>query len=332
MQTARYSISERTHEEPMAPARFSVKLGQSADTTVDVPFCLSVPPKAQINYSGYGSTQDHCLPGPLYAKSSPVGNFPAFTDDVRDLTIVDVLGASTAVPGGAHMFEPVVGIADMLDLRLAMWTSLARHGKAFAKGRECVEELHGSNHVTQESLRRLADAGVIGLADAGYVDNVGAGHALVAGSKEIVIFLYNQHCGATTPHGDFAAYFQGGPQSLHVGKLPIFARSRLFDMSYDDMCEQYSKFPQIHAPENAKFLHSISLGTFKKLTTVEAPLWGLPQGMEVTLHIVTLNMRGPGLHEFGLLAQDIVSTILSPANEELVNSVLLGQILIPQPA
>merc|ERR1719240_1057180 len=212
-----------------------------------------------------------------------------------------------------------------------MWTSLARHGKAFAKGKECVDELHETNQVTQESLGRLADAGVLGLIDAGYVDNVGAGHALVAGAKEIVIFLYNQGSSATTPPGDFAAYFPGGPQSMHVGKLPIWARSRLFDMNYDVMCEQYGKFPHIHAPDNAKLLHGISFGTFEKMTTVDAPLWGLPGGMEVTLHVVTLNMRAPFLHEFGLLAQDIVNTILSPANEELVNRVLLGQILMPTP-
>merc|ERR1712228_614765 len=122
-------ISTRTDEEPMAPARVSIKLNQTASAAVDVPFCLTVPPKAKISYSGYGYAEGSCFPGRLYAESDPVGSFPGLTEDAAELPIADIAAGSTAVASGVHMFKPLVGIEDglsNLDLRPATWTSLAR--------------------------------------------------------------------------------------------------------------------------------------------------------------------------------------------------------------
>lgn len=333
MEDARYSITARTHEQPVAPARFSVKLGQPGGVSVDVPFCPTVPPNAQISYTGFGSTGRSCLPGPIYAKSAPVGSFPGLTDDVADLPIIDVAAASTAVLGSLHLYEPAVGIVDATSaVRLGAWASLARQGKAFARGKECVDEVREAQQMTQERLDKFADAGVFGFVDGGLIDNGAVGHALVAGAREIVLFVYNQDTKSKTPHPeapeDFAGMFKNGPRSISIGKLPIYARSWLFDMDNEAMKEQYRTFPQMDAPDGAEHLFGITLGTFKNLTTLDLPLWGVRSGIEVTLHVVSINIARQT--PFDSLAQDVVNTILSPTNQELLHSVLLDRMLMPK--
>merc|ERR1711972_57468 len=175
--------------------------------------------------------------------------------------------------------------------------------------------------VNQAAVEGLADDVVHAVIDGYYSDDSGIGQALRGGAVEIVAYLDTDR--KNLPW-DLVNLFTG-PFVLegesHESQFPVFREQAA------SILTQYEAFPKLNVSSGAKFLNSISVGTVQAVT-VDSKLWGIPGGRAVTLHVVGVSslVSIGGLNSFynyDLLTQEVIETIVSPENAQLVQDVLM---------
>merc|ERR1712107_419941 len=168
-------------------------------------------------------------------------------------------------------------------------------------------------------MGQLAAASVNAAVDAGFTDTTGIAFAVAAGSTEIVAYL-----NYSTP--DHLAHLFTGSYEID-GMTYDENPWPVFEQSATEVVSKYMAFPQLALTTGAKLLTAISVGTLTA-TTVENPLWGLPAGVTVTLHIIGVSSsvtigQLQDVRDYDVLVQEVIETVISEENNDLIQGTVL---------
>lgn len=308
---AEYKLGSATNQPLFTPARFSIELGSGEGATAPVSYCAPGMCDLSVLYKGanWAGVDRFTAPGSL--------NIDGAEQYAGTLPLVKVVAASSAFLGAASTSDATDVVQDMVSSQFAVWTTSPTNGASFSDAESTISSLTNAGEVTSTTLKALSKKGIHSIIDGGYTDNTGIAHAIAAGADEVVTFLVD------VP--DFFNLFQGGPSEDDVvaGIYEIYFQ--IFQESSEQVQTLVNNFDTL-AVGSAQHLQSVQIGTITA-TTVQSDEFGIAAGRTVTLHVVAVDslLSIGGLDDFtdyGVLVQEIVTAVTSPANKELGTQLL----------
>jgi len=311
------------------PAAYSISLG-SDERQAPVPYIApgGISPDARWVYKGTAAQQGGCFTfcsggGSFTAKSAAVGAFDNFVTDAASLPLVSCLAASSAAFADLVQSPEASSLLDDLDGSLAVWQGSGMGASAFAGPAQQVLDIASTGNVTQAAIDGLAASATCAGADGGFTDTTGIAYAVAAGCTEVIAYLNEISTDGALK--DMPKLFSG-PYTAYTGATTESA-SPVFAQAAQEIMDDYAATPGLAVVPGATVLTGIKVYTWR-VTTVENPLWGIPSGIEVVLHIVGVasNVEIGGTDNFHLydsLAQETIQTITSGENSKVVQETVL---------
>uniref|UniRef100_A0A7S2QB59 PLA2c domain-containing protein n=1 Tax=Zooxanthella nutricula TaxID=1333877 RepID=A0A7S2QB59_9DINO len=309
------------------PAVYSYILG-SGDAPAPIPYVAAsaLPPTSRLNYQGAVQTSSRACCGGAqerFTSEAHAGRFESIERGAHALPVVSCAAASSAAAGDVVLLAKPSLALDAVGADFAVWQGAGSASDCFERAARRVRDANAPDGVTQTALDGLADDRVQAVIDAGFSDPTGIAYAVRAGAREVVVYLNNE---ASNVPIDLTFLFVGGSEYAYAGGVHAKA-SPVFGQSANDMLAAYASFPQLKLCEGSTFVTAISVGTLQ-VSTVDSGLWGIPGGVEVTLHIVGVASTVTigyveDVYNYDILTQEVIQTVSSRSNSELVRGTVM---------
>jgi len=329
-QTATYYANGSGSIPLLAPAKFSMTLGEGPNSSAPFPYIASTALHhlESFQYNGVAI--------PIFDEPSDNSGVVNHTDFARDaisrntgsLPIWGVAAASSGCFGGASVATLPVNqvLAQLNHADLTPWVSRAPDGASFSTASELIANMRMPFGVRQGSVSSLAADAVHGVIDGGYSDGTALGTAISAGAEEVVLFL---NSGVVNGPFYLKVLCKDGP----APDDPLTPKELfpLFETTAATVQKTWSAFHELKLSNDTVYVKRFLMGTIN-MTTADNEYFGLKAGRNITVHIVhicsTLNI---GFFEkyvnFGELTQEIAATIVAQENSELVSTILVPMML-----
>lgn len=307
-------IYHNTREAPVyIPAKFSVVLGSGRDSDAPYPyFPREAVEGMALEYIGSRRWRRR-----LFDRSPPLAALGANAERRSgSLAVLGATSASSAFMGGLCMSDSLSSVQGLLSSQFSPFAALTANAEdVFSTAVAAYHDL-SENGVSRGRLRVAARRGLVAVIDSCYTDSTGVAQAVSSGADEVSMVIY------TFDH--LRSLFHNAPGSreslgMPVLSLPIFAEDVAPDMFEDTQVFQ-------NAP-GSTHLERLSLFTVHG-TTVGSELYSIVAGRTITLRValVETHVSIGGLDDYEnycALSQELVQTILSESNADVVDNWLL---------
>merc|ERR1712232_111537 len=338
------------------PARFTVTLGAGIDAPAPLRHvaATAVPITTKLNYSGTGSREGilGCCHTQLFkGTTAPVGSFKNFNDFPGYLPLAEVVACSSSflgdiavLPSSGSGTDPFETLAESTNGDLSTWAGSAAHEQGLTKASALVGNLYSSRRVTQQAFDGLVENSVRLTIDGGFTDVSGIANAVAAGATDIVsivnltgsdeavvpkqvIDLFCSDCGRAC---HVQKRFAGQPTGASGASVTV--SFEIFQNTQADARAQYAAMAKTGSLKvkavDSKQLVSVVVGTFENIKTKKEDYFGVEDGRSVNLNLVSVTSKlnlgeVVDFHDYSVLVQEIISTLLNTENGHLVDNRLL---------
>lgn len=198
------------------PGRFAVTHGKAMSPVRFLPGD-TLPPNAKAQWAAQGWFQK------CRVRESPAIHFDNFTQDVGQLPLHKIVAASSAAAGGNIVSKllrgSVAGLRNQLGPRMAVWAATNERdpfGASDTLLNPIFQQAFG--RIDEQSVKNVADKGVLALVDGGYTDNTGIGHAVAVGAREVLAFATTE-CLLQLFRGD--SHVEVDPITVPLTNIPV---------------------------------------------------------------------------------------------------------------
>jgi len=345
------------------PAAFSVKLGAGADSQSVAPYVAvgAVPSDVTLGFNGGGTKNGFfgcCCIQKFSGESAALGNFANFNDFAGSLPVGDVVACSSSFLGDFALLpsdggsDPFTQLAAFVKGDLSTWAGAAPHADGLAKAVDIVNKIYDSKSVSEDNFNALVPISVRCSIDGGFTDVTGIAHAVAAGANDLVVVLnmtntdvpdelFNLFAdnaglsGATADHRYTWKYrFNSDSTVDEVDGMSARSADAIFPIFKQDKLQAKAQYSAIKThgtlaiPEGSDTqLVSMVAGVLHATTTGQR-FFGVTPNKSVKMQIIAVNTKlNEGevvdFHDYSTLVQEIVTTLLSPANRLAVSNTIL---------
>lgn len=340
------------------PAAFSVKLGAGPGSSSVVPYVAheALPADVKLAFNGGGPKSGFfgcCCPQKFSQNSSALGHFENLSFFAGSLPVGDAVACSSAFLGDIATLPSVedsnafAELAMRVNGDLSTWAGSATHAKGLSGAFDAVNNIYSAKRVREESFDTLVSQSLRCTIDGGFTDATGIANAVGAGATDLVAILNMTN--SNVPEGLFDLFsavgqaaadhqfswksrFDSVSEKSAEAKFPIFVEDQArAKQKYADIVTHGS----LKIPEGSNTqLISMVAGTMT-VTTRNQRFFGVTANNRVDLHIIAVNTKlNEGqfvdFHDYSILVQEIVTTLLSPANKHEVNEIILPFFFAPE--